>query len=230
MNSEGMFDLMTIIKIILRKLWIIILVAAVFTGGTAYVTARFYKKVYQAKVSLYVLTKYYYNDELQPTTYDDIMVSQQMVKDYSELIKSNRVTSAVIEELGITDITPEQLAGMLSISLKQDTNILEIIVTDTIPLRAKDIANTVSEVFIEKIRALTHQDNISIVDEAKLPVNPVNSKRNVSIILALLVSVVGTAGLIILLEYVNNKVRTVDDIENKLGYSVLGIIPKMNIK
>lgn len=231
MDNEELLhiDLRAIIRLVFRRLWVIIPIVLISAIVTAYYSIYKVTPVYQSKATLYVMQKYY-TDILQTPSYDDIMVSQQMLKDYSEILKSTRVTKAVIDNLGITNMTPAELAGKLSITLKNETNLLEIMVTDDNPYRAKDIANTVSEVLIEKIREITNQDNISIVDTAQQPLAPVPTKGKLNIVIAAVAAFLASIILVFLLEYLDNTVKTVEDVESKLGYNVLGIIPKMDIK
>ena len=72
--------------------------------------------------------------------------------------------------------------------------------------------------------------DIRIIDEARIPKNPIkpNKKLNLAIggILGLMLGVMLT----FFMEYMDNTIKTTDDIERYLGLPVLGLIPKVTLK
>ncbi len=69
-------------------------------------------------------------------------------------------------------------------------------------------------------------DNISIAMEATKPEAPIGPQRNQNIMLAFLVSLFVGIGLAFLFDYLDDSVRTVDDITKHLGLPTLAIIPE----
>jgi len=69
-------------------------------------------------------------------TYNELLKNQQLVKDYRELIKSKLIVKTALEELEITDMSPERLAANITVDSKNDTRILEVKVRDTSPKEA----------------------------------------------------------------------------------------------
>ena len=68
-------------------------------------------------------------------------------------------------------------------------------------------------------------DNIKITQRAVTPVSPIGPERNRNIILAFLVSLMGGVGLAFLLDYLDDSIRTSDDIGRNLGLPTLALIP-----
>lgn len=213
-----------IIKGLMKK-WLLIVIVVLFsTGFSAVYSIYTSQSIYQAKTTLYVMTTG--NSQKSVITTDNIAVSQQLVKDYSELIKSEKITSAVVESLGLNG----ELSSIVSINIVKGSNLLQLSVTDANPEKAQAVANAFAQVLIENIVGITNQTNISVVDEAKLPVSPIATNKSLKVMLSFLLSLVAICGLIIVLEYLDNTAHTVEDIEKELGYSVIGIIPEMDIK
>ncbi len=67
--------------------------------------------------------------------------------------------------------------------------------------------------------------NISIIDRADVPEDPVAPKKKTNLILALLVGLFGGVGLCFVLEYLDNSIKGPDDAERMTGLPSLGIIP-----
>ncbi|GIU82780.1 MAG: chain-length determining protein [Pyrinomonadaceae bacterium] len=69
-------------------------------------------------------------------------------------------------------------------------------------------------------------DNISIATEATKPDAPIGPQRNRNILLAFLASLFVGIGLAFLFDYLDDSVRTVDDVTKHLGLPTLAIIPE----
>jgi polysaccharide biosynthesis transport protein len=69
------------------------------------------------------------------------------------------------------------------------------------------------------------KSNIRITDYSALPRIPVGPKRLQNIMLSLLLSLVGGVGLALFIDYINNKIESVEDIDRYLSVPVLGVIP-----
>ena len=69
------------------------------------------------------------------------------------------------------------------------------------------------------------KSNIRITDYSSMPRTPVAPKRTQNILLSFLLSLVGGVGLALFIDYVNNKIESVEDIDRHLHIPVLGVIP-----
>lgn len=67
-------------------------------------------------------------------------------------------------------------------------------------------------------------NNISILDRAITPKNPIKPKLSLNILLALLLGLLGGIGLTFLIESMDITIKSPEDIE-RLGYNILGILP-----
>jgi capsular polysaccharide biosynthesis protein len=128
--------------------------------------------VYESTESLYVINTAS-GSSYAAGGYDSVMVDQQLLKDYRELIKSNFIISLVLDTLSINDVTREDLRDRVSVELKSETRILEIKVQDTNPSREKVLAETFGEVLINQSRSWMKIENVCIIDNAEIPDKPV---------------------------------------------------------
>lgn len=221
-------ELKQIIRIILKRLWIILLLPLVAGGASAYYSYNMIQPVYQASTTLYVM-----NQALDPQTginYGLLMAGQYLVQDYRELAKSRSVTEKVIQDLGLKNVTSGSLASQISVNPRNQTRIIEISVQDMNPVQAKLIADKVSEVFVQKAKDLLKVDTINIIDLAQIPLVPIEPVPTRNIAIALFVGVLIAFGIVFLIEYLDDTIKTIEDVDKQLGLNVLGIIPVYNIK
>lgn len=67
--------------------------------------------------------------------------------------------------------------------------------------------------------------NIRIVDRADIPISPSSPKKLRNILLALFLGLFGGVGLALLMEYLDNSVKSVEDVERYSGLPTLGVVP-----
>lgn len=216
-------ELKTYFKIVVKRLWIVLLLPLLAGTAAAYQSYYIAKPVYVASTTLFVINK---NVNPQYAIgYDEIMTGQLLVKDYQELVKSLTVTKTVLSELKIKDITPHQLTGMISVSAKNETRLMQISVSDGNPKRAQKLANKIGQVFMKKAVILMKAENVEIIDEAERPVYPVSPQPEKNIAIAVFAGLFAAVGLVFLIEYLDDRIKTGEDIKKHFGLPVLGTIP-----
>jgi len=67
--------------------------------------------------------------------------------------------------------------------------------------------------------------SISVVDYAQVPMYPASPKKKLNLLLALIMGITGGIGLCFVIEYLDNTVKGVDDVEQLVGLPSLGMIP-----
>jgi capsular polysaccharide biosynthesis protein len=201
----------------------IVLITFLSTIAAAVISVWVLEPVYQANTTLYVGKK---TDGEGTLGYQDVLKGGQLVKDYRELAKSRLVASIVINELGLQNTSTGQIANMLGVNLKNETRIIEITAQSTDPEFAKLVASKVAEVFKRKAVELIEVDNVQVIDVAETPTAPIKPNKVTNIVIGFLLGLMVSLGLVFLLEYMENTIKTPEDIEKYLGLSVIGTIPK----
>ncbi|ASK62275.1 capsular biosynthesis protein [Virgibacillus phasianinus] len=193
-----------------------------------------------AVVSYFVLTPTYQastqfivNQEAQdpkvPYSTTDIQTNIELINTYNVIIKSPAILEDVVKELDLP-YTADTLKSKLAVSSAEKSQVVNVTVTDTDPETAVKIANTTVETFQEKIPDIMSVDNVSILAKADLADNPSQVSPNplLNIAIAVVLGAMVGVGLAFLLEYLDNTIRTEDDIENKLGLPLLGVVTHIN--
>lgn len=221
-------ELKQFLLLLRKKLIFIILIPIVISAIVCVISKLLITPTYEATATVYVTNQK--SDSNADLTYDELLTNQQLVKDYKELIKSKTVLKTVIEELGLQDITPATLSSKISVTSKNNTRILEIKVEDIDPIKCMEISNKICEVFTNLSTEIAKSNNISIIDTAEIPFQPVKPKLVIYMLLAFLLSTFAMIGTFYLLELLNETIKTSEDIEAYLGLNVLGTIPLFNLK
>ena len=156
---------------------------------------------------------------------NDVSLNNNLVATYSEIIKSRRVLSQVINNLDL-DYTVAELSSNISVGTKTGTQIITVAVSDSDSKRAKDIANEVSKVFAADVKELYKLDNVTIIDSAIKAAAPYNLTYAKDNVIYFAIGLVLSCGVIFVMFYFDTTIKSADSIEEKLGLTVLGVVPE----
>lgn len=157
-------------------------------------------------------------------TNSDIQVNRNLVETYTQIIKSRKILSTVISQLGLT-YSESVLAGNVSVSAITDTDIIKISVSDENNQLAADIANEIARVFMEDIKTRYNLQNVSVLDEAVAESSPYNVNIAKEIVLYILIGVVLGCAIVFVMFYFDTSIKSSTEIEEKFGLAVLGNVP-----
>ncbi|CEQ31470.1 Cps19aC [[Clostridium] sordellii] len=219
---EETIDLKEYFLIIKKKAWIIALITSMAMLASGIISFFVLSPVYQTKTTLIV------NSDKAPgtdvITGDQISVSQKLAVTYGEIIKSKTVLDEVANQLKIKG-GYQNIEKKLTVSPVADTQILEISVEDTNPQRAADIANTIPTAFTKEVKRITKANNVEVIDKAIVPKSPIKPNKIMNIMISAILGIMASLFVIFLLEYMDNKIKSPQDIEKHLGLPLLGVIP-----
>ncbi len=215
---------------ILRHRWKLIVAVVVLAVLAALAVSLSTTPKYAASTQLFVSTTGNAADTTS-TAYQGGLFSQQRVTSYSELIQGKQVAQRVVDTLKLP-MSADQVASEVTASVKTDTVILGVTVTDASPQRARDIANAVSDQFTKLARELetpqgsaTPAAKITVVQQASLPTSPVvpQTTRNLGLgaVLGLLLGV----GLAVLRDRLDNTVKDRREVVEATQAAVVGTVP-----
>ena len=163
-------------------------------------------------------------------TSSEISLNQKLVSTYSDLIKTEKVLTQVINNLQINK-TVEQLQSNIQVSAKDDTEIIEISVTDADSEMARRIANEAAQVFITQIaQEYYNMDNVYVVDEARAESAPYNINHTKDLVIFVAAGFVIACIYVLIANMLDTTVKSKEDIEKKLGLTVLTSIPVCDFK
>jgi capsular polysaccharide biosynthesis protein len=178
--------------------------------------------MYTSTTTLYVLHRS--SDSTDVVSYNDILTSNLLMADYSQLAQSKRVRDAVAAEVGL-----DSLDGYdVKVSFVEDTQVIKIAVEGKNPDMAANIANNMAKEFSSCVIEIMQVLNVNVVDPAVAPTTPSGPLKERNIILSGLVALAVAVGIALAIEMLNTTIRTEDDVENQLGLPVLAVINKFN--
>lgn len=215
-------DLLELFSVLLHWLWLIA-IAAIVVGGIAFCISKFaIPEEFQSTTKVYVLNRT--EGENDMPTYQELQASTQLTKDYSEMITSRHVLEKVISDLNL-DMSYEGLKKRISVTTPSDSRIIQISVKDNDPGEAQRICRAVREESSEHIQNVMAIDAINIVDDANLPDHKSAPNNTKNAIIGALIGGFLAALIVLIRHFMDDTIKTNDDVEEYLGISCLAIIP-----
>ena len=214
---------------LLQKLWtkkVFILFTAFYVAVFAFLGTYFFiQPTYTSSTRIYVVNQ---ADDGKNLSAQDLQAGTFLTKDYKEIITSNDVLSEVIKDEKL-NMTEADLAKMISVNIPTDTRLISISVNAKTGQDAQSLANKVRDVAAEKIKKVTKVEDVTTLEDAKLPDSPSsqNIKRNVALgaVLGGFLAIVG----VLVREILDDRIRRPEDIEDALGLTLLGIVPDIDM-
>ena len=218
-NDEIEIDLLELLYLLKTRLWILLLTAIIFASGAGLVSGFLITPMYQSTTKLYILTK-----STSITSLADIQLGTQLTQDYMVLIKSRPVVTKVIENLGL-DMSYRELVDIITISNRSNTRILEIQAEYPDSFVAKQIVDEFAQVSKTQIAKIMDTSEPTIVEEGYASPYPSSPNIKKNIMIAGLVGIVLSAGVIIVMHLMDDTIKTSEDVDKYLGLTTLGLIP-----
>lgn len=216
------FNISEFIKYYFSLIVIVILFIILGAVGSWYYTDYIQVPMYKSQTSL-VLTRA--GDSTGSITQNDISLNKNLVATYREIIKSRRILSNVISNLNL-DITEKELSDKVSVISSNDTELIIISVVDKDSKLARDIANEIAKVFKEEITTIYNIENISIVDVAIKAKDAYNVNPLKQYVIGVGSGFLIGSLIITVMFYFDDSIKKPEDIEEKVGLSVLSTVPK----
>lgn len=224
MNEENSIDLSQFFYLLAKRKSIIItitLVAVIISGILSFFIMS---PVYESKVTTIVGNK---NDPSNSNTnaqYNDVMMYQNLTKTYAAIATSKLVEGKAADKLG-NGMTADKLDKLITVTPETSTQIIDITAQGNTPEEALNNVTAISEAFVDNSKSVYSTGEVNIMDKGELPKSQIKPKKLFNIAIAFFLGLMISIGLSFMLEYMDNTVKTQDDIKRYLDLPVLGTIP-----
>ncbi len=217
-------DIIEVFKIAWRKKFQIILIILIFIVLGYIYTTRYVKPVYTSSTTLVLASANEQKVNNTSSVATEVTINSKLVSTYTELIKSKNILEESISKLDI-NMEAEDLKKNISVTSITNTSLIELNVTNENPIIASEIANEISKIFIEKISKIYNIENVQIVDEAEIPINPSNINHKRDIVMFTLIGVTISILYVIIANMLDTTIKSVDELEKMFNVPILASIP-----
>ena len=222
----GTMDTRKILGILKKYLGLIVvfgLGVALLAGVISY---YFLTPMYQSSTQILV------NQETQATqelTEGDIRADLRLINTYRGLIKSPVILEKVSGQMA-SNLTVEELRNLITVNASDDSQLMDITVTNQSQRRAAEIANTTATVFQEEVKTIMNLNNVKILSPAEVNNDSasISPKPAFNVAVGLAVGLMLGVGTAFLLAYFDTSIKDEQDVQEALGLPVLSVIPPVD--
>lgn len=212
----------------LRVRWLFVCVATVVGLLGAIAVNLFTTPLYEASTRLFVSTS---SGASLTDIYQGNRFSQERVISYTQLLTGETLARRTIDKLGL-EIEPEDLQENVSASAKPDTVLIDVTVRDASPVRARDIADALSDEFVNLVRELeTPADGarpdarVVVEQRASIPDEPVVPNITRNLLIGVAAGLALGVAFALLKDLLDNTVKDRQLLEDMTGVGLVGSIP-----
>lgn len=221
-------DIKQYLTILWRWAWLIVLCTAIAGTGAFLVTSS-QPRIYAAKTTVLANAA----GAAPQVTDTNLRTAERMLGTYAELMVSRPVLDQVITNLGL-NTSPAALAGQILVEVTPNTLLISLTVEDEDPERAAAIANEIPRVLNTLEQDLLgnpylsgYSEPLNVVEVALPRFTPVTPNVSSAVALAMLAALVLSAGVALLIEYLDDTVKTSVDVGRVTGLPTLAAIRRI---
>lgn len=224
-SKNNKYSMVTVLEILytLKRRWKkFISFVIIATFFVSILTLIFVKPQYEARTTIFVG-----KDENQSEGYNrsDIEMYQQLLKTYSEIIKTKDVVRSAIDLSGINK-SLDEVSEDIDINIIDGTQMIEIRFRSDNPENSLKFINSLSSIFMEKAVGLIPNVSFKILDEATLPQRPIVPNMKLAIGLGILLGIIMGTMICSIKVMLDNTIKNKKQIEEEFRIHVIGEIPK----
>ena len=223
---DNVIDLRRIWMIIRRNVVLMILLGLVF-GGVSFSVAKFViHPEYSSSAALLVNRQR--DNTQQGLQYNDQQADVQIINTYKDIITQPIILDAVYKMIPSDyrnkGLDAKTISGMISISNQTNSQIFSVNVKSGDAKMSKDIANTIAEVFKDKVASIMSVSNVSIVSKAMTNSKPVAPNVKLITLAGFLLGVFAGFAWGFIKEVTDRTVKDLEFLTDELKLTNLGVI------
>jgi capsular polysaccharide biosynthesis protein len=218
-EQEHPLTLGEILSVLWRRLWVILMVVAICVSGTVTLSLA-QTPQYEATARILI----------EPEQGDLVTGGpqglQELIPTVVDLVSARPIAEDVIQELDL-QMTAGEFLGNLTVQQVESTQSIEVSYRSSDPERARDIANAVAGTVSDRISGRNlgaEAITVTVWERAVAPGAPVSPDPVRNGLLALAIGLLLGLGVAFFLEYLDDSLRSPQEVEQVSGLLNFGII------
>ena len=147
----------------------------------------------------------------------------------------NRVISSIKNEYELARSNEASLRNMMSSTKTEAINLNEKFIQYGVLTRDVETNKQLYDALIKKMKEQSVTEeirtvNVWVVEKAEKPTSPVKPRKSLNILFGIIVGLFGGIGLAFFIDYLDNTIKSPDEVEARLGVPLLGVVPLLEGK
>ncbi len=218
------FSLLDILRIVLKKLWLVVGVAVVFMAAALLYCNLLAVPMYSASSSIIIS-----NGALEHTPNTnkiqsaDLATSLALTQPITDILDTKGMYTAVADK-SVYPYTADQLKGMFNLSFREDSIIIDVKITTTDPQHSVNLANTFVHLAPDYLSSKLPSAQLTINEEAEKAVQ-VSPRTTLTAIAAFMVGAILVTVILVVYNSLDQTIKGEESITANYSVPVLGMVP-----
>lgn len=214
-----LLELLTLLRKHL-KLVIMLPIACMVAMGLASVLMM--NDTYTATTDMYVLASSEGSNSSSALS-SDLSASQMLTNDVATLLQSDRVMTDAADQLGL----PNLRGYDITVTSESTTRVITLQVTSSDAQGSANVANALADCVSNVAQEVMNVESVNVIDEAPTPEAPSGPNRMLYVAVAAMAGLFAAVAIVVLMDVIDTRVRSAEDVEELLELPVIGRIPEM---
>ena len=216
--EDKLFDFEELWYLFKKRFWIIIVITAITTSLAVYKVSKL-QPSYSANAKVFMGNS---TDMLEMYSQEELSYYSQFITIFSEISKIDGFLDDTLRKNHI-DKTSLEVASSLSFSSSENTPIVNIFYSSYTDNQMAETLDAVCDELIDKVEEIMPGTKPTILSEARVSTIYPNKKKLP--IIAFAAGIILSIGLILVLDYLDNRIVSKKQLEKIIPVPVLGSIP-----
>ncbi|WP_019128475.1 YveK family protein [Enorma massiliensis] len=214
-----LLELLTLLR---KHLKLVIMLPIVCMVAMGLASVLMMNDTYTATTDMYVLASSDGSNSSSALS-SDLSASQMLTNDVATLLQSDRVMTDAADQLGL----PNLRGYDITVTSESTTRVITLQVTSSDAQGSANVANALADCVSNVAQEVMNVESVNVIDEAPTPEAPSGPNRMLYVAVAAMAGLFAAVAIVVLMDVIDTRVRSAEDVEELLELPVIGRIPQM---
>lgn len=214
-----LLELLTLLR---KHLKLVIMLPIVCMVAMGLASVLMMNDTYTATTDMYVLASSEGSNSSSALS-SDLSASQMLANDVATLLQSDRVMTDAADQLGL----PNLRGYDITVTSESTTRVITLQVTSSDAQGSANVANALADCVSNVAQEVMNVESVNVIDEASTPEAPSGPNRMLYVAVAAMAGLFAAVAIVVLMDVIDTRVRSAEDVEELLELPVIGRIPEM---
>ena len=226
MGNE-MLTIRQVLQILRKRLVLIVVIVLISTCVAAGISKYALKPEYLTSTQLFI------GKEIKEGNQDyqasEISMYQKLMTTYARIIQSEDLIERAIKDKSV-GMSARQILSLLQVKAGDDDLILTMSITTSDRSKGKEILELLITEFMNTSEELIPNGNVQILATPRVPSGPIGPNTKMNTLIGFALGVMIALTLALFLEYLDNSIKSTEEIEKLIDVPVIGVIEEFKEK
>ena len=226
--QEDVIDVSHVFRALKKKIALILIIGVLFGAVAFGMTYFLMTPLYQTTFTVYVNNKSDLSGEkTNSLSNQDLTAARSLASTYAEIISGRTVLEDAAELCGL-DASYKKLHSLVKPQTSDKTEIITVYVKAESPEMALSFAQAIIETAQKQISSIIDGSSMSVVDQPYLPEGQFSPSYTKYTLIGVAAGMLLVILIVVIRAVVDDRILDDSSAEERLGYSILGVIPNLD--